>query len=223
MAIDVIERNLIQIKEKIVPCKPRIIAVTKYYDVSAIEDAYGAGLRDFGEARINDAIKKIELLSEEIRENSQFHFIGHVQTNKVDKVVKYFDCIQSVDSLHLAEAVSRSAEKQDKTQRILLQVNISGEVQKFGFEESELIAEFGKIKDLRNIEIEGLMCMAPLGAEESVLDDVFSRARRLRDRLNEEYGMKMTELSMGMSNDYMYAVRNGTTMIRIGRLLFKFC
>ncbi len=221
MAIDVIERNLIQIKEKIVPCKPRIIAVTKYYDVSAIEDAYGAGLRDFGEARINDAIKKIELLSEEIRENSQFHFIGHVQTNKVDKVVKYFDCIQSVDSLHLAEAVSRSAEKQDKTQRILLQVNISGEVQKFGFEESELIAEFGKIKDLRNIEIEGLMCMAPLGAEESVLDDVFSRARRLRDRLNEEYGMKMTELSMGMSNDYMYAVRNGTTMIRIGRLLFN--
>lgn len=125
--------------------------------MSAIEDAYGAGLRDFGEARINDAIKKIELLSEEIRENSQFHFIGHVQTNKVDKVVKYFDCIQSVDSLHLAEAVSRSAEKQDKTQRILLQVNISGEVQKFGFEESELIAEFGKIKDLRNIEIEGLM------------------------------------------------------------------
>lgn len=221
MAIDVIERNLIQIKEKIVPCKPRIIAVTKYYDVSAIEDAYGAGLRDFGEARINDAIKKIELLSEEIRENSQFHFIGHVQTNKVDKVVKYFDCIQSVDSLHLAEAVSRSAEKQDKTQRILLQVNISGEVQKFGFEESELIAEFGKIKDLRNIEIEGLMCMAPLGAEESVLDDVFSRARQLRDRLNEEYGMKMTELSMGMSNDYMYAVRNGTTMIRIGRLLFN--
>ena len=221
MAINVIERNLIQIKEKIVPYTPRIIAVTKYYDVSAIEDAYAAGLRDFGEARINDAISKIESLSEEIRKNSSFHFIGHVQTNKVDKVVKYFDCIQSVDSLHLAEAVSKSAQKQDKTQRILLQVNISGEVQKFGFEESELIREFGKIKNLQNIEIEGLMCMAPLDAEGNVLDDVFSRARQLRDMLNKEFDMKMTELSMGMSNDYMYAVRNGTTMIRIGRLLFN--
>lgn len=221
MAVDVIERNLIQIEKEIVPCKPRIIAVTKYYDVSAIEDAYGAGLRDFGESRINDAIKKIELLSEEIRENSTFHFIGHLQTNKVDKVVKYFDCIQSVDSLHLAEAVSKSAEKQDKTQKILLQANISGEVQKFGFEEKELIDEFGKIRDLQNIEIEGLMCMAPLGAAESVLDDVFSRARQLRDKLNEEFDMKMTELSMGMSDDYMCAVRNGATMIRIGRLLFN--
>lgn len=221
MAIDVIERNLIQIKEKIVPYTPRIIAVTKYYDVSAIEDAYRAGLRDFGEARINDAMKKIDSLSEEIRENSTFHFIGHLQTNKVDKVVKYFDCIQSVDSLHLAEAVSRSAQKQDKIQRILLQANISGEVQKFGFEEEELISEFEKIKGLQNIDIEGLMCMAPLDAEESVLDDVFSRARQIKDRLNKEFDMQMTELSMGMSNDYMYAVRNGATMIRIGRLLFN--
>lgn len=221
MAIDVIERNLIQIKEKIVPYTPRIIAVTKYYDVSAIEDAYRAGLRDFGEARINDAIAKIESLSDEIRRNARFHFIGHVQTNKVDKVVKYFDCIQSVDSLHLAEAVSKSAQKQDKIQKILLQANISGEVQKFGFEEEELISEFEKIKSLQNIEIEGLMCMAPLDAEENVLDDVFSRARQLRDKLNKEFDMNMTELSMGMSNDYVYAVCNGATMIRIGRLLFN--
>lgn len=221
MAIDVIERNLIQIKKKIVPYTPRIIAVTKYYDVSAIEDAYRAGLRDFGEARTNDAIAKIESLSDEIRGNSTFHFIGHLQTNKVDKVVKYFDCIQSVDSLHLAEAVSKSAQKQDKIQRVLLQANISGEVQKFGFEEKELISEFEKIKSLQNIEIEGLMCMAPLDAEENVLGDVFSRARGLRDRLNKEYDMTMTELSMGMSNDYMYAVCNGSTMIRIGRLLFN--
>ena len=221
MAIDVIERNLIQIKEKIVPYTPRIIAVTKYYYVSAIEDAYRAGLRDFGEARINDAIAKIESLSDEIRRNARFHFIGHVQTNKVDKVVKYFDCIQSVDSLHLAEAVSKSAQKQDKIQKILLQANISGEVQKFGFEEEELISEFEKIKSLQNIEIEGLMCMAPLDAEENVLDDVFSRARQLRDKLNKEFDMNMTELSMGMSNDYVYAVCNGATMIRIGRLLFN--
>ncbi|MBR3888989.1 YggS family pyridoxal phosphate-dependent enzyme [bacterium] len=221
MAINVVEKNLSQIKEKIVPYKPRIIAVTKYYDVRAMEEAYGAGLRDFGEARINDAIQKIELLSEEIRENSNFHFIGHLQTNKVDKVVKYFDYIQSVDSLHLAEAVSKSANKQAKVQKILLQVNISGEVQKFGFEERELIEEFEKIRDLENLKIEGLMCMAPLDAEENVLDDVFSKARNLRDLLNNKFDMNMTEVSMGMSNDYVYAVRNGSTMIRIGRLLFN--
>lgn len=221
MAINVIESNLIQIKEKIVPYTPRIIAVTKYYDVSAIEDAYRAGLRDFGEARVNDAIAKIESLSDEIRKNSQFHFIGHLQTNKVDKVVKCFDCIQSVDSLRLAEAVSKSAYKQSKIQKILLQVNISGEVQKFGFEESELISEFEKIKNLQNVDIEGLMCMAPFDADEKLLDSVFSRARMLRDKLNNDYQMNMAELSMGMSNDYMYAARNGTTMIRIGRLLFN--
>lgn len=221
MAINVVERNLAQIKEKIVPYRPRIIAVTKYYDVSAIEAAYGAGLRDFGESRVNDAIKKIEMLGEEIRANSSFHFIGHLQTNKVDKVVKYFDCIQSVDSLHLAEAVSRSAQKQNKTQSVLLQVNISGETQKFGFEASSLMKDFSSLKSLPNLKIDGLMCMAPLDAEENVLDGVFSKARTLRDGLNREYGMEMTELSMGMSNDYVYAVRNGTTMIRIGRLLFN--
>jgi hypothetical protein len=221
MAFNVVEKNLLQINKTIVPYKPRIIAITKYYDVSSIEDAYRAGLRDFGEARINDAIKKIELLSDEIRNEGVFHFIGHLQTNKVDKVVKYFDYIQSVDSLHLAEAVSKSAQKQDKVQKILLQVNISGEVQKFGYEESVLKSEMEKLKNLQNVKIEGLMCMAPLDADESVLNDVFSRARLLRDELNEEFDMNMTELSMGMSNDYRNAVQQGATMIRIGRLLFN--
>lgn len=221
MAFNVVEKNLIQINEKIVPYKPKIIAVTKYYDVSAIEDAYRAGLRDFAEARVNDAIKKIELLTSDIKENSKFHFIGHVQTNKVDKVVKYFDCIQSVDSLHLAEAVSKSAQKQGKIQDILIQVNISGEVQKFGFEERTLLEEFEKIKSLPNIRIIGLMCMAPLGADENVLSDVFSRARLMKELLNDKFDMNMTELSMGMSDDYVCAVRNGATMIRIGRLLFN--
>ena len=221
MAFNVVEKNLIQINEKIAPYKPNIIAVTKYYDVSAIEDAYRAGLRDFAEARVNDAIKKIELLTLDIRKHCRFHFIGHVQTNKVDKVVKYFDCIQSVDSLHLAEAVSKSAQKQGKVQDILIQVNISGEVQKFGFDEGTLLKEFEEIKNLPNIRIIGLMCMAPLGADENVLNDVFSKARLMKELLNDKFEMNMTELSMGMSDDYVCAVRNGATMIRIGRLLFN--
>lgn len=221
MTEGVVERNLLHVQEQIVPCKPRIIAVTKYYDTSAIVEAYNAGLRDFGEARINDAIKKIESLDSDIRDSSCFHFIGHLQTNKVDKVVRYFDYIHSVDSLHLAQAVSKSAQKYNKLQKILLQVNISREVQKFGFDENELIEVFGKVKELQNISIEGLMCMAPFEADEMTLNSVFSRCKFLKNLLNEKYEMTMEELSMGMSDDYVNAVRNGATMIRIGKVLFN--
>lgn len=221
MTNGIVKNNLLHIQEKIVPYTPRIIAVTKYYDINAILDAYSAGLRDFGESRANDAIKKIESLPENIRKDSNFHFIGHLQTNKVDRVVKYFDYIQSVDSLYLAQAISQSAIKNGKTQKILLQVNISGEVQKFGFEERELREQINEIKNLQNIEIVGLMCMAPFGADEPELNEIFSKGQRLKESLSDDYDLKLTELSMGMSDDYTVAVRNGATMIRVGRLLFN--
>lgn len=221
MANGIVEKNLLRLKKEIEPYTPRIIAVTKYYDKSAILEAFEAGLRDFGESRANDAIAKIESLPENLKKQSKFHFIGHLQTNKADKVVKYFDYIQSVDSLHLAQVISASAVKQGKTQNIFLQVNISGEVQKFGFEERELENNIEEIKNLQNIKIIGLMCMAPLGADESELDEVFSHGKDLKERLNKDYALDLTELSMGMSDDYKSAVRNGATMIRIGRLLFN--
>ena len=221
MSHGVVETNLLRLKKEIVPYTPRIIAVTKYYDVNAIIEAYGAGLRDFGESRANDAIKKIESLPLDIRRESRFHFIGHLQTNKVNKVVRYFDYIQSVDSIHLAEEISENAKKIGKVQNILLQVNISGEVQKFGFEEKELKGCICELKELRGLKIDGLMCMAPLGADDTLLDEVFSKARILKEELNQEYGTELTELSMGMSDDYGRAVINGATMIRVGRLLFN--
>ena len=221
MTNDIFKTNLLRLKKEIEPYTPRIIAVTKYYDVSAILEAYEAGLRDFGESRANDAIKKIQSLPDEIRSLSEFHFIGQLQTNKVDKVVKYFDYIQSVDSLHVAQAISASASKLGKEQKILLQVNISGEVQKFGFEESELDKQMEELKNLQGIKMEGLMCMAPLGASDEELDNVFSKAKAVLGNLNKKYELKMNELSMGMSDDYKRAVVNGATMIRIGRLLFN--
>lgn len=221
MTNQVVGDNLLRLKQEIVPYTPRIVAVTKYYDVNAIIDAYEAGLRDFGESRANDAIKKIESLPENIRRESQFHFIGHLQTNKVDRVVRYFDYIQSVDSLHLAKTISEAAIKLNLVQKILLQVNISGEVQKFGFEIRELENCINELKDLKGIDIQGLMCMAPLGADDEMLDFVFSRARILKEDLSCRYGLNMQELSMGMSDDYKRAVVNGATMIRIGRLLFN--
>ena len=100
-----VEHNLLEIKNKIAPCKPRIIGVTKYFGLNAIVKGYEAGLRDFGESRAIDAIRKIDSLSEEIRQNAKFHFIGHLQTNKAEKVVEYFDYIHSVDSLKLAKVI----------------------------------------------------------------------------------------------------------------------
>lgn len=221
MTVGSVKDNLLRVKQTIVPYKPNIIAVTKYYGLDAILEAYDAGLRDFGESRANDAIKKIENLPEEIRNNSKFHFIGHLQTNKVDKVVKYFDYIQSVDSLKLAKCISESANRLNKVQKVLLQINISEEVQKFGFSKRELYENFDEIMKLPNLEICGFMCMAPLGATDEELDKVFSEALQIKTELNKQYTLNLQELSMGMSDDYLRAVANGATMIRLGRILFK--
>lgn len=217
---NIVRKNLLQIQEEIAPCKPNIIAVTKYFDSQAIVCAYDAGLRDFAEARVNDAIEKIEALPVEVRENSQFHFIGHLQTNKVAKVVKYFDYIHSVDSLHLAGKISLEAAKLGKVQKVFLEVNFAGEEQKFGFSKLELEAEFEQILKLGNLDIQGLMSMSPLGADEKFLSDLFSEVREVQGHLAKKYGLYMNETSMGMSQDYIVAVKCGATKLRIGRKLF---
>jgi len=216
-----VKKNLLQIQTNIAHYTPRIVAVTKYYGLEAILEAYSAGLRDFGESRVNDAISKIENLPNEIRNNSTFHFIGHLQSNKVTKVVKYFDYIQSVDSLKLANVINEEAKKLDKVQKILLQINISGEIQKFGFSVEDLEKDFSKLLNFENLEICGFMCMAPLGASENELDTVFKKAVQIKAEFNKNYNLKLQELSMGMSDDYERAVANGATMIRLGRIIFK--
>lgn len=213
--------NLSAIENDIAPCKPRIIGVTKYFGLNAIIKGYEAGLRDFGESRAADAVRKIEMLPEYIRKTSTFHFIGHLQSNKVGKVVKYFDYIHSIDSLKLANMVSSEAAKYSKTMKILLQINNAEEEQKFGYSKAQLKQDFSEILKLSNVEIIGLMNMAPLGADSETLRVIFRDLRLLRDELECEFKMKLPELSMGMSDDYVYAVEEGATMIRIGRKLFK--
>lgn len=216
-----VSKNLLQIQEEIAPYKPNIIAVTKYFDEKAVIEAYQAGLRDFAESRVNDGIKKINKLDKRIKDSSRFHFIGHLQTNKVKKAVEYFDLIHSVDSVKLAEVISLEAQNQGKVQNILLQINISGEEQKFGFSPDEIFDVFEQIKKLPSLNISGLMCMTPLGAEENVLEDIFCKAREIKNKLETLHKCCMKELSMGMSQDYAAAVRYGATMLRIGRKLFK--
>lgn len=216
----IVRQNLLQIQEEIAPCKPNIIAVTKYFDKQAMICAYNAGLRDFAEARINDAIEKIEGLPAEMRANSTFHFIGHLQTNKVAKVIKYFDYIHSVDSLHLAQKISQEAKKLGKVQKVFIEVNFADEEQKFGFSKAGLSAEFEQLLMLDNLEIQGLMSMSPLGADEEFLLRLFNDVRDVQVSLAEKFGVELKETSMGMSQDYVIAAKCGATRLRIGRKLF---
>ncbi len=216
-----VKENLLQIQEDIVPYKPNIIAVTKYFDESAIVEAYNAGLRDFAESRAVEAIEKINRLPEDIRKNSKFHFIGHLQTNKVKKVVGKFDIIHSIDSIKLAQAVSEEAQKIGKIQKILIEVNFANEEQKFGISNDEILQMFSTIRTFSNLEILGLMSMAPLGAEEKDLDALYANVANTKQKLEKIYNCELPELSMGMSQDYQVAARHGATMLRIGRRLFK--
>ena len=222
IAIDcsLVKSNLSTIKEQIAHYNVKIIAVTKYFGLKAIEAGYEAGIRDFAESRAVESIKKIEQLPQEIRTNSTFHFIGHLQSNKAEKVVKYFDIIHSVDSLKIASLISKAACSLNKKEKILLQINNAGEEQKFGYSKEQLRAELSDILSLEGIEVAGLMNMAPLNAEPAELNRLFSDVRAFRDELECDFKISLPELSMGMSDDYEFAVRNGATMIRIGRKLF---
>ena len=221
MVKDTIEKNLLLIKNRIAPWKPNIIAVTKYYDKTAIEQAFECGLRDFAESRANDGISKIDSLCKELREKSTFHFIGHVQSNKAKKIVKYFDYIQSVDSLKIAEIISDYALDMGKRQKVLLELNSAGEETKFGYDREGMLRDFERLVSLDGIEVCGIMSMAPLTAEESELESLFEGVREFKQMLEETFGYKLPELSMGMSNDYHIAVKHGATMVRIGRKLFS--
>jgi len=220
-----IKENLLRIQEEIVQnvvlYTPNIIAVTKYFDESKIVEAYEAGLRDFGESRVIEAVEKIQKLPQEVRENSRFHLIGHLQANKVRKAVGNFDFIHSVDSLGLAESISEAALALGIKQKVLLQVNNAKEEQKFGFLKEELFQEFGKMKVLKGMEIVGLMNIAPLGLEKEVLITLFKDIVKLRDKLEKDFDCELKEISMGMSGDYKEAVVAGATIIRVGRKLFS--
>ena len=219
--MDKIKQNLLQIQREIAPCKPNIIAVTKYFDENAIIGAYEAGLRDFAESRVIEASEKIKNLPEEIKKNSKFHFIGHLQTNKVKKAIEVFDYIHSVDSEKLAEKISQEAGEIGKTQKILIQINNAGEEQKFGYSRERVFEDFGKIIRLKNLEVIGVMNMAPLGADDDELNRLFSDVVTIKQELEKTFDYELKEISMGMSQDYKIAAQCGSTMLRIGRKLFN--
>jgi len=218
---DTVKKNLLQIQEEIAPCKPRIIAVTKYFDGRAMLAVYNAGLRDFGESRVIEASEKIAGLPDDVRRNSTFHLIGHLQTNKVKQAVKVFDYIHSVDSVKLARSISQHASEIGKVQKILIQINNANEEQKFGFSKESTAEALEQILQLPALEVAGVMNMAPLGIPEEEIGKLFAEVVQIKNNLEEKCNCKLPEVSMGMSQDYKVAVRYGATMLRIGRKLFK--
>ena len=219
--MDKVQKNVEVIKSKIALYNPTIVAVTKYFDENQIVKYYELGFRDFGENRVKDAVEKIAKLPKEIVENSRFHLIGHLQSNKVKLVVGKFYLIHSVDSLKLAQCISEEAIRQGIKQKILLQVNNANEEQKSGFSLKELEQQFEEIQKLAGIEIEGVMNMAPLNSTEEELHYLFGNIKQIKDTIEEKFEVKLKQISMGMSNDYEIALAEGATIIRLGRILFE--
>lgn len=215
MSKEKIKENLDRVNSFASKFSPTIVAVTKYYGREKMEEAYSAGLRHFGESRANEAVEKINDLDEEMRSGSTYHFIGHLQTNKVKKVIGVFDYIHSLDTQELAKAVSAQAQSKGIVQKVLVQVNNSFEETKYGIAPSQLDNFLNEVSKLPSIEVAGLMSMAPLVDDEKLLRKLFSQMHKLK----ETFGLK--ELSMGMSNDYKIALEEGATIIRLGRILFE--
>lgn len=210
-----IKSNLLKIKEKTDKYGVKIVAVSKYYSTDKMVEAYNLGLRDFGESRLPEAVRKINSLDDEMNSNCTYHLIGHLQSNKIKWAVGFFKLIHSIDSYELACTVSKKASLLNIKQDILIQVNNSGEEQKFGIAPSQLNDLIEKVSNLENINLKGLMNVAPNVDDRKLIKKLFDEMFKLKEAYN------LDELSMGMSNDYEIALDSGATIIRLGRTLFE--
>ena len=230
-----IKENVFRVREEIAricrkvgrdPKEITLVAVTKFAPVEAIQEAIDCGMTDVAENKVQEGLKKYPSLKSSTSQRIlKRHLIGHLQTNKVKDALKIFDLIQSVDSLKLAQEIDKQSQKLNRRTEILVQVNISGEEQKFGMHKSEALDLVGKILELKNIQIQGLMTMAPLTEDQKMIRECFKGLREFKDEVlgdfkgNPQVNMKF--LSMGMSGDYPMALEEGSNMIRIGSAIFR--
>ena len=195
-----------------------LIAVSKRQPNYKLIDAQNAGIKYFGENKVQEFIEKFD----ELKLKSDWHFIGHLQTNKVKYILDKIQLIHSVDSLHLAEKISQVSVNKNLKTDILLQINTSGEESKFGFTESHLLDELEKISHLKNVRVKGLMTMAPFTEKKVIISKSFVALKKLFDKIDgfNLENMQMQYLSMGMSSDYEIAIKEGSNMLRIGTSIF---
>jgi pyridoxal phosphate enzyme (YggS family) len=195
----------------------RIVAVTKAHSADAVRAALAAGLHDCGENRVQELEVKVAELG---RTGVVWHLIGHLQRNKARKALPLFDLIHSVDSLELARDLAREAVRAGVTVHALVQVNTSGEETKSGFDAETVVGAIASMTALEGLAIDGLMTMAPFTDDERVLRGTFAGARAALDACRARVPSVGPELSMGMSNDYEIAVEEGSTIVRLGTVLF---
>lgn len=193
-----------------------LIAVSKTHPAEAVREALEAGQTVFGENRVQELLSKAPLLPSKTR----WHLIGHLQKNKIRKVLPVVELIHGVDSLDLAEDIDRIAGELGLFPKVLLEVNVSGENTKFGFKPETLKGQWESLLSLRRVQVEGLMTIAPLVEEAEQARPVFRALRVLRDELAEAGGVPLPTLSMGMSGDFEVAIAEGSTMVRVGTAIF---
>jgi pyridoxal phosphate enzyme (YggS family) len=218
MSSSLIER--IRTIQDSLPESVKLIAVSKKVSTAAMREAYAAGIRDFGESRIQEAESKIEELQD--LSGISWHFIGHLQSNKAKKALSYFQWLHSVDSLKLAQRLNLLAPELGVTPKICLQVKILPDSNKSGWTIQQLLDDLVELNLCQSLQFEGLMTIPPLGLDSSEVIHVFNRTRELIAQINERNltNIKMKQLSMGMSQDYQLAIQSGATMVRLGTILF---
>lgn len=213
--------NLDRLRKELDGTNVKLVAVSKYHPVEMLREAYDAGQRIFGESHVQELDAKQKVLPADI----EWHFIGHLQTNKVKYLAPYVAMIHAVDTLKLMKEIDHQAEKAERTIDCLLQVHVAQEETKFGFLPDELreMLNEGEWKQLTHVRIRGLMCMATNTDDEQQIHREFCEVRQLFEELKAQYfstNEAFMELSMGMSDDYRIAIEEGSTMIRVGSLIF---
>lgn len=200
-----------------------LVAVSKTHTAEEVAAAYAAGLRVFGENRVEEAGPKVAAVAELLGPAAaiSWHMIGHLQTRKAEDVLPWASMVHSVDSIKLAARLGRFAAAAGRVAPILLEVNVSGEASKYGFLPAELPGQVEAIAALPGLRVDGLMTMAPIAADPEATRPVFAGLRRLRDDLLRTFpAITWRHLSMGMTDDFEVAIEEGATMVRIGRAIF---
>jgi pyridoxal phosphate enzyme (YggS family) len=218
--MSIITQKIEKLREEI-PDHVRLVAITKGVSVVAIAEAYAAGVRDFGESRLQEALLKQEQLAQST--DIIWHLIGHLQTNKAKKAIESFSWIHSVDSLKLAQRLNDCAQELSKSPSICLQVKLVPDPNKYGWTSQELMEDLPTLNQYKYLNIKGLMTILPLGLSDMESLNVFKSTQQLAEKINSQNlsNLKLTELSMGMSGDYLLAIQAGSTMIRPGRIIFS--
>lgn len=193
-----------------------LVAISKTHDAAKVREAIEAGQTLFGESRVQEARVKIP----ELPSNLRWHFVGHLQKNKIRHALPLFELIHGVDSLALAKDINRIAEEDGLHPRVLLEVSAAGEGSKFGFKSQHLRAEMEPLLALPRLSILGLMTIPPIAEEAEASRKYFVRLRELRDQLQTEFHVDLAQLSMGMTQDYAVAVEEGATLVRVGTAIF---